>query len=327
MVHKFKVTEIEPSLTLGEKLRKTRENLGLTYDDIEKVIKIRKKYIRAIEEGDYNSLPPDVYMRGFLKNYSKVLGIKESKVLEMYEKERGAVDNIKQAKKTSRIKPLKSPKIIITPRTFFIILMVLATLAVIGYIIFELLILSASPKLVIYSPSDNAVVKKSFIDIVGKTDEGIEVFINGQKVNTSEEGDFKVNVSVGQKGVNSIKIVAKNIKNGKTTEKTTNIIAEISEIAIPSPGPEETIPNTLKLSLKIGPGTAWISLKKDGEKVFEGIMLPGTTRDIEAVGNITLTTGNAGSTEVVFNGKSLGKIGKEGEVKTGLVFDKNTKVK
>lgn len=327
MVPKFKVTEIAPSETLGEKLKKTRENSRLTYDDIEKVTKIRKKYIKAIEEGDYNSLPPDVYMRGFLKNYSKVLRIKESKVLEIYEKERGAVDNIKQAKKTSRIKPLKSPKIIVTPRTFFIILTVLATLAVIGYIIFELLIFSASPKLIISSPSDNAVIKKSFIDIIGKTDEGVEVFINGQKVNTGEEGDFKVNVSIGQKGVNSIKIIARNIKNGKTTEKTTNIIAEISEIAVSSPKPEEAIPNTLKLSLRINPGTAWVSLKKDGENVFEGIMLPGTTRDVEAANSITLTTGNAGSTEVVFNGKSLGKLGNEGEVKTGLVFDKNTKVK
>lgn len=327
MVPKFKITEITPSETLGEKLKKIRESLRLTFDEVEKATKIQKKYIKAIEANDYNSLPPDVYTRGFLKSYSKLLGIKESKVLEMYKKERGILDNIKQAKKSKSSKHLKSPRVIITPRTIVIFFTILVALVIIGYIGYNLLAFTSSPRLIIFSPQDNAVITKSFIDIVGKTDEGAEIFINGQKVNTSEEGDFKVTVSIGQKGVNSIKIVAKNSKNGRISEKTTNIIAEISEISIPSPEVQEKIPENIKVVLKIGPGTAWISLKKDNKKEFEGIMLPGTMKEFEASESIILTTGNAGSTEVIFNGKSLGGLGKDGEVKTGLVFDKNTKVK
>ena len=325
MVPKFKTIEVRPSETLGEKLKKIRGDLKLSYDDVEKATKIRKKYIKAIEENDYNTLPHDIYTRGFLKNYAKFLEVSQERVLEIYKRERGIVDNIKKAKKPESGKNLKSPRVIITPRTIIIFLTTLAALAIFGYIVFELLIFSSPPKLTIFSPQDNIVIDKSFIDINGKTDKGSEVYINGQKVDISEEGDFKINVSIGKRGVNSIKIVAKNSKNGKTTEKITNVIAEIPEVAVVSQGPEEATLEVIKFTLKIGPGTSWISVKKDGKGDFEGIMLPGTVKDFEASDSIELTAGNAGSTEVIFNGKSLGKIGSEGEVKTGLRFDKNTK--
>ncbi|OIP23666.1 hypothetical protein AUJ93_00585 [bacterium CG2_30_33_46] len=326
MVPKFKTTEVTPSETLGEKLKKIREGLKLSLADVEKSTKIQKKYIKAIEENDYNSLPADVYTKGFLSNYSKILRIDGNKVLEIYKKERGIIDNIQQTKKPRNINKLKSPKFIITPKSMLVFLAVILAFGIISYIGYEIFILTSSPKLQIISPVDNSVIKKNFIDITGKTDEGADVYINGQKVNISEAGDFKINVGIGQKGVNVIKIVAKNNKNGKTTEKITNVIAEISEVSLPNQPATPELLNNVKVTLKIDSGTAWISLVKDGNKDFEGIMLPGTIRDFEAKDKIILTTGNAGSTEVIFNGKSLGKIGGDGEVKTDLVFDQNTKV-
>lgn len=324
MVPKFKITEVASSETLGEKLKKIREHLKFNYSDIEKITNIRKKYIKALEEGDYTSLPHNVYTKGFLKTYAKVLKISENKVLEMYKKERGIIDNIKQSKSPKSIKHLKTPKVIITPRTIIYFFSALVGLGILAYIGFEILVLTSAPKLTINSPNDNSVIKSNFIDIAGKTDIGSEIYINGQKVDTSEEGDFRVNVGIGQKGINKIKIVAKNSKNGKTTEKVTTIVAEIPDVVTPvSP---ELVIGKIKLSLKIGPGTTWVSIKKDGNKEFEGIILPGTIQEFEADENIILTTGNAGSTEVIFNGKSLGKMGKEGEVKAGLLFDKNTKI-
>ncbi len=326
MVPKFTTREVKLTETLGEKLKKVRESLKLTFDDVEKSTKIRKKYIKALESGDHNTLPPDVYVRGFLKSYAKILGLASQKVLALYEKEQGVLKNIKKVKKIDNTTNFKSPKIIITPRTLIIFIAILGVLGIVSYIGYQVTILGAPPKLTILSPKDNSTIKKNFIDITGKVDQGAEIFINGQKVNISEEGDFKVNVSIGQKGVNAIKILARNPKNGRTTEKTTNIIAEIPEVAVPQPAPEENAFQGIKVTLKIGPGTAWISIKKDGQKDFEGVMLPGTSKDFEAGESIILTTGNAGSTEVIFNGKSLGKLGRESEVKNSVVFDKNTKV-
>jgi len=325
MVPKFKTTEITPSETLGEKLKRIREGLKLTLDDVEKNTKIRKKYIKFLEANDYTSLPADVYVRGFLKTYSKILRIDYKKVTDMYEKERGIIDNIKQVKKPNNISPLKSPKVIITPRAIAISFVAIIAFIILGYLGYQILSFTASPKLLISSPEDNLTTKKTFIDISGKTDPGALIFVNGQKVNTSEEGDFKVTVSIGQKGVNIIKIESKNPKNGKITEKIKNVVAEIPEVAIKE-GEQPKVVENVNIILKIGPGTCWVSVKKDGQKDFEGIMLPGTTKEFTANDNVSITTGNAGSTEVIFNGKGTGKLGNDGEVKTDIKFDKNTKI-
>jgi cytoskeletal protein RodZ len=60
---------------IGNSLREVRERQGLGYPEIELATKIRAKYIRALEEEDFDSLPGDAYVRGFLRTYSEYLGL------------------------------------------------------------------------------------------------------------------------------------------------------------------------------------------------------------------------------------------------------------
>ncbi|MFA6807806.1 MAG: helix-turn-helix domain-containing protein, partial [Eubacteriales bacterium] len=60
----------------GEILRKTREEKGWSYEDVENNIKIRKLYLQALEEENYSILPGKTYTKGFLRTYSKFLGLK-----------------------------------------------------------------------------------------------------------------------------------------------------------------------------------------------------------------------------------------------------------
>lgn len=323
MTPKFRTIEVKPHETLGEKLKSIRLNLKFTYDEIEKRTKIRKKYIKAIEENNYDALPQDVYARGFLKNYSKVLNIPQDKVLAWYEKERGIAENIKQVDKRRDTKIKKNPRVIITPKILLFLSIFLISLAVGGYILYEVFLFSSPPKLELYSPEDNITISKSFVDIAGKTDPGTEIYINGQQVNISDDGDFKVNVSIGQNGVNKITILAKNPKNDKTKEITRNIIADIPEVNITDNNSEENAGN-LNLTLEILSKTSLIEVRADGKDVFEGIMLPGTSKSFEASSVFILSTSNAGSTKIIFNNKDLGTLGGEGESIKDLKLDKDT---
>lgn len=58
---------------LGEKLRQQRERLGLSLEEVEQQTKIRKHYLRAIENGEWDFLPGDVYARGFVRTYAELL--------------------------------------------------------------------------------------------------------------------------------------------------------------------------------------------------------------------------------------------------------------
>jgi hypothetical protein len=62
--------------------------------------------------------------------------------------------------------------------------------------------------------------------------------------------------------------------------------------------------------------TVWLSVTADGEKKWQGTMQANQSREIAAADSIRLTVGNAGGVELTLNGKELGALGGEGEVKT-----------
>jgi transcriptional regulator with XRE-family HTH domain len=70
---------------LGEVLRKRREELGVSLEDVQAATKIRKRYLQAIEEGDWSVLPGDVYARGFVRAYADYLGLNGTALLEEYD--------------------------------------------------------------------------------------------------------------------------------------------------------------------------------------------------------------------------------------------------
>ncbi|GMA48914.1 hypothetical protein GCM10025857_02710 [Alicyclobacillus contaminans] len=49
---------------LGRVLRNRREQLNITLDELQEKTKIRKRYLIALEDGDWDLLPGDVYARG-----------------------------------------------------------------------------------------------------------------------------------------------------------------------------------------------------------------------------------------------------------------------
>lgn len=76
--------------TLGEILRERRQEKRWTLQDVAQRTRIRAEYLEALEEGRYEALPADVYVRGFLRNYSLLLGLSPDDILAMYRQERGA---------------------------------------------------------------------------------------------------------------------------------------------------------------------------------------------------------------------------------------------
>ena len=64
----------------GETLRKERERQKLTIQDIEQGTSIRSAYIEALEKGDYDALPGEVYAKGFVKNYANFLNLDAEKL-------------------------------------------------------------------------------------------------------------------------------------------------------------------------------------------------------------------------------------------------------
>ena len=60
---------------IGNSLREARVRKGLGFPEVELATKIRGKYLRALEEEDFEILPGDTYVRGFLRAYAEHLGL------------------------------------------------------------------------------------------------------------------------------------------------------------------------------------------------------------------------------------------------------------
>jgi len=59
----------------GEVLRSAREVAGWSVDDVARQLKLAPRQVRALEAGDYALLPGRTFVRGFLRNYARLLGL------------------------------------------------------------------------------------------------------------------------------------------------------------------------------------------------------------------------------------------------------------
>ena len=68
----------------GESLRKIREFLALSLDDVAKETRIGKNNLQVIEEENIQAFPAPIYLKGFLRSYAKCLGLDPYRVTSEY---------------------------------------------------------------------------------------------------------------------------------------------------------------------------------------------------------------------------------------------------
>jgi cytoskeletal protein RodZ len=70
--------------SLGIKLKKAREEKGLTCNDISRDINISTGYLESLEAEEFSKFPGEAYIIGFLRNYSEYLGLEAEECLSLY---------------------------------------------------------------------------------------------------------------------------------------------------------------------------------------------------------------------------------------------------
>jgi len=79
---------------IGNFLREKREAKGISLIEVEKDLKIRKKYLQGLEDGNLDLIPGKTYLIGYLRNYSKYLGIDEENINQIIQ----TYDNLEKKK-------------------------------------------------------------------------------------------------------------------------------------------------------------------------------------------------------------------------------------
>ncbi len=333
--HRLKTAE-----TLGERLRTAREEANLTLKEVSQSIRVREIYLKLLEEGKYNELPPDVYIKGFLKSYCNYIGIDYNLTLGIYRRERGIQENIDKSKQKKPLTPMGSSfPVVITPRLIKIGGAIIVLLALVLYIWFQLSGLSRPPSLTILDPADDRTVNDDVIVLVGETDPETEITINDQPIQVDNSGQFKETIIL-QEGLNVLKIIANN-RFGKVSEIKRNVMVELSgdlerqkeseKLALggkkeKKEGGAEDEKNKkkkddLNLVITVQEKTSWIQVKSDDRLIYSGMMLPDASQTFKAKDKFNVSSGNPDKTKIILNGKDLGILGSGEE----MVRDKEIK--
>lgn len=94
--------------TIGQILRNAREKKGLSIEELEASTRIVAKFIKALENEEFDALPGEIYVKGFIKNLSDKLSLDAEMVLERYNLQRNGANSeqnlIKNQKNTKKIK-------------------------------------------------------------------------------------------------------------------------------------------------------------------------------------------------------------------------------
>ncbi|MBV9215669.1 MAG: helix-turn-helix domain-containing protein [Acidobacteria bacterium] len=70
--------------SLGEKLRRAREERGFSLSEVSEQTRISSLYLESIENDDYRILPGGIFNKGFVKSYAKFVGLNEQEALAEY---------------------------------------------------------------------------------------------------------------------------------------------------------------------------------------------------------------------------------------------------
>ncbi len=68
----------------GMDLRKIRDALGVSLEEIAEVVKVRMVYLRAIEEDHFEKTPSRIFLKGFLRAYAQCIGLDADMVVSRY---------------------------------------------------------------------------------------------------------------------------------------------------------------------------------------------------------------------------------------------------
>ena len=212
--------KIETSKSVAEVLKNARKKKGYSLEDAETETKVRIKYLEALEEGRYDVLPGNVYTQGFLVKYADYLGLDREKLLTQFKAERGDKEKVNLVPQ----RRIKERWFFITPRIIIVGTIVLLIAGVLGYIVYSVRNFTMPPNLLISSPSAEQILKEEKVDIIGKTDAGATLEINGQAVLLDGNGNFTQQVKLNS-GLNTFEIKAINrLKKEKTIQ--VKILAE-----------------------------------------------------------------------------------------------------
>ena len=286
----------------GGALRIAREKQGLSLNDVASKLKISNKQIEAIEADNFAALPESTIVRGFIRNYGKLLKLEADPLLDAYNvlvPNKQPLAFMLKPSSTMKVTGYKKPK---TGR--YIALVVLFILALAAWLFYQHYIEKPSPTAPTANTEKLESLPQQALPAAERVEQPAEVAPAGEIAPTTEitlpppaSGD----VSSASPSNTTTSLNATETQPAATSTATQNaqlILDSTTPVAAPVPG-------LTRLEIAANQET-WVSVTDaSGKQVYNKIIFAGSRQTVEAKPPLDLVFGNAAGASLVVNGKPV----------------------
>ena len=279
--------------SFGEKLKQEREKRKITLEQISTSTKIGTRMLQALEEDKFNQLPGGIFNKGFVRAYSRFLGLDEDQTVAEYlqasgdaappsteiaARENGAREN---EENVSRLEAISDARPRQLPWGLFAALLLLVALA-----------------LSLWSHRQRERARQS----QHPTPTTAVMPLPAAQPSGEASGKIPNENSASASSTNS------RATGGSASAAKTPQNAAVGAVPGATPGEFTVVIQARKES--------WVLIAADGKTAPSELLTAGSERSIRGRKEIIIKTGNAGGLDFRFNGKKLDTGGQIGEVKT-----------
>lgn len=228
----FCLKKLEPLTRVGERLKKTREELNFTLEDAAKKTRIPLKYLEAIETAQFNKLPQaKAHRLAYVRQYAETLNLNPASVLCQFSQESDLSSYTPiHPRQSIRLWPAKSLSNIFRQVAVGVLL-----IGFVSYLVWQVRGVLQPPKLYVFTPIDGYISNKLAAIVQGETEKEVKIMINGKEAMLNEAGKFELPIDLSN-GINTITISAIK-KHGKTTTVTRHVIVRSNALTVIEPNP------------------------------------------------------------------------------------------
>jgi len=313
---------------LGASFKKAREAAGLPLEKIASETRISTRFLIAIENEDFHLLPGGIFNRGFIRAYAERLGMDPDEAVADYDRVSDTPSEPSGA--------LTDPERSLSRGSDRYLYLVAAGVLVVLIAVYYVMSRPASPVL-----DEQVVAVEESPPSEVETPTGAEPPAAAAAEETIGPGPEIATESSPAADSSSVPTTA------QAPSPATPAAASTSTPSVPPPtrptAPATTpstappiqpsVPqavaataqsggNALAVDLEVNE-VSWVRVVTDGNVAVNDNFQPGTSRHFTAGQSISVTIGNAAGANLKVNGRDLGQLGREGQVREFVITPEN----
>lgn len=269
------IVEKEETQTVGEMLRNARIKQNRTIEEVADDLCIRIFYLEAIENMDFENMPPMPYGLGFVRSYAKLLGLNSDRIVHMYRLVMNGEEEPKVSNENIRSETF-APRL----KHFIIGIVGLAVLAIAWSV------LPTNTKFEDVSEDTAVVVPEPTIVVEG------EEIKDTEEKETEDSVKEEKTIGNAEKADEAKKNVADSVEEKVSEDSKKNEEEKSEEVVLPK----------MKLVLT---GPSWLELRQDKKVLLNGVYNRGYKYDLPSEKGLVITVGRPRNVQFYLDGKLI----------------------